>query len=153
LNEVLANPAGPESSSEWIELYNDGSEPVELEGFELRDTGGVVALPPGRLAKAEHLLLVRRGFAPDLELDVSPERGTRTLELEALGESGLANGGELLRLSDPSGRVLSRFPALKASVAGVSLARRTPDAPDGEASSFGPHAAPGASPGAPNALR
>jgi hypothetical protein len=153
LNEVLSNPAGSESASEWIELYNDGSEPVELEAFELRDAGGAVSLPPALLGKSEYLLLVRRGFAPDLELDVSPARGTRTLELDALGQSGLANGGELLRLSDPSGRVLSRFPALKASVAGVSVARRTPDAPDGESSSFGAHAAPGASPGAANALR
>jgi hypothetical protein len=74
------------------------------------------------------------------------------LELDALGRSGLANGGELLRLSDASGRVLSRFPALKASQAGVSLARRTNEAPDDEAGSFGLHAAPGASPGAPNTL-
>jgi hypothetical protein len=153
INEVLANPAGPEATSEWLELVNDGQEPAELEGFELRDAGGAVSLPSASLAPGEYLLLVRAGFAPDLELDVSPLRGTRTLELESLGQSGLANGGELLRLSDASGRVLSRFPALAASEAGVSLARRAPEAPDDESSSFGPHANPGASPGAPNALR
>jgi hypothetical protein len=153
LSELLSNPAGPENASEWIELYNDGSDPVELDGFELRDAGGAITLPPALLGTSEYLLLVRRGFAPDLELDVAPARGTRTLELDALGQSGLANGGELLRLSDASGRVLSRFPALKASEAGVSVARRASDAPDGEESSFGAHAAPGASPGAPNTLR
>jgi hypothetical protein len=153
INEVLANPAGSEATSEWLELVNDGQEPAELAGFELRDAGGAVSLPSASLAPGEYLLLVRAGFAPDLELDVSPRRGTRTLELESLGQSGLANGGELLRLSDASGRVLSRFPALSASDAGVSLARRAPDAPDDESSSFGLHEAPGASPGAPNSLR
>jgi hypothetical protein len=152
ISEVLANPAGPEDGGEWLELVNDGRDSVELEGFELRDTGGAVSLPDARLAPGEYLLLVPRGFAPDLELDVPPAKGTRTLELDALGRSGLANGGELLRLSDASGRVLSRFPALKASQAGMSLARRTPGSPDDEASSFGLHAAPGASPGAPNTL-
>ncbi len=150
INEVLSNPAGPEEGGEWLELVNDGREPVELEGFELRDAGGAVSLPVARIAPGEHVLLVARGFAPDVELDVSPAAGTRTLELEELGRSGLSNGGELLRLSDASGRVVSRFPALKASQAGVSLARRVPEAPDDEASSFGLHAAPGASPGAPN---
>jgi hypothetical protein len=104
---------------------NDGQEPAELEGFELRDAGGAVSLPSASLAPGEYLLLVRAAFAPDLELDVSPLRGTRTLELEALGQSGLANGGELLRLSDASGRVLSRFPApRRARRASASLAVR-----------------------------
>ena len=152
INEVLANPLGPETSSEWLELANDGSSAVDLGGFELRDAGGAVLLPAARLEPGELVLLAAAGFAPDPELDVPPLPGTRVLTLPHLGQGGLANGGELLRLSDAGGRVLSRFPTLAAPAAGVSLARRTPGAVDGEDASFGAHAEPGASPGAPNAL-
>jgi len=152
INEVLANPRGPESVSEWLEVVNDGASAADLTGFELRDGGGAVSLPAARLEPGELVLLVAAGFALDPELDVPPAPGTRVLPLATLGQAGLSNSGELLRLSDADGRVLSRFPALAASAPGISLARRTPDAPDAEAASFGAHAAPGASPGAPNEL-
>jgi len=152
INEVLANPRGPESVSEWIEVVNDGREAVELAGLELRDAGGAVPLPAARLAPGEFALLAADGFALDPELDVPLAAGTRVLTLPKLGQAGLANGGELLRLCDTNGAVLSRFPALGAAEPGVSMARRTPDAPDDDQAAFGAHATPGASPGAPNAL-
>jgi hypothetical protein len=152
INEVLANPRGAESKSEWVELVNDGTDAVDLGGFELRDDGGAASLPSARLEPDELVLLVAGGFAPDPELDVPVAPGTRILTLVKLGASGLSNAGELLRLSDTSGVVVSRFPALASADPGVSIARRTPDAPDDEAASFGAHAAPGASPGSPNEL-
>jgi hypothetical protein len=152
INEVLANPRGPESASEWIELVNDGAAAAELSGLELRDSGGGVSLPAGELAPGEFVLLAAANFALDPELDVPLSPGTRVVTLPKLGQAGLANGGELLRLLDADGVVVSRFPALAASEPGVSMARRTPDAPDDDAGAFGAHAPPGASPGAPNTL-
>jgi Lamin Tail Domain len=152
INEVLANPRGVEASSEWVELANDGAEAVDLEGLEFADSGGSVVLPAASVAPGELVLLAANGFAPDPDLDVAPALGTRVVLLPKLGERGLSNAGELLRLSDASGRLLSRFPALAASDPGVSLARRTPDAPDDDDTAFGLHAPPGASPGAPNEL-
>ncbi|HEY3499162.1 MAG TPA: lamin tail domain-containing protein [Polyangiaceae bacterium] len=152
INEVLADPAGAETSSEWIELLNDGTAPVELAGFELVDSGGTFALPPGSVAPGELVVLVGARFAPDSELDVPLLPGTRTFVLDSLGKSGLANAGELLRLVNAEGAVVSRWPSSPAPGPGQSLARRAPDAPDGEGASFGAHAQPGASPGAPNEL-
>ena len=152
LNEVLANPRGPESNGEWVELVNDGAATVELAGFEYRDSGAAVSLPEGVIEPGQFVLLAADGFAPDPELDVPPVLGTRVITLPKLGQSGLSNSGELLRLFDASGRLLSRFPAIAAPDAGVSVARRTPDAPDDDANAFGAHAPPGASPGAPNEL-
>ena len=152
INEVLSNPAGTEASSEWIELANDGSDGVELEGFVLRDAGGAVTLPASYLGPGELALLVADPFAPDGALDVLPRAGTRLVRVPKLGTDGLANGGELLRLTDASGRLLSTFPAVPAREAGVSVARRAPEAPDDDSEAFGVHAAPGASPGAPNVL-
>jgi hypothetical protein len=53
-------------------------------------------------------------------------------------------------LRDPSGAIVSAFPALAATKSGVSMARRTPSSADEDPALFGPSAPPGASPGAPN---
>lgn len=150
INEVLSNPSGPESSGEWIELYNDGTGTVDLDAFELLDAGGSTLLPAHELPPGGYVLLVPEAFAPDPELDLVPPPGVPFVRLADVGIRGLSNAGEPLRLVDREGIVLSRFPALAAADPGQSLARVRPDAPDGEALSFAVHAAPGASPGAPN---
>lgn len=39
INEVLANPAGTiDTNSEWIEIYNAGSLPVQMEGLVIADS-------------------------------------------------------------------------------------------------------------------
>ncbi len=151
LNEVLANANGAEPAMEWIEITNAGSASANLEGYRLEDSGGSVLLPSLELAPGAFALLVKEGFTPDSGTDVPPLEGTRILYLPSLGKSGLSNSGELLRLYDASDELVSQVPALKAPGAGVSVARKTPNAPDQEAS-FGRHAPPGASPGGPNAI-
>jgi hypothetical protein len=148
LNEVLANPLRAETTGEWLEIVNDSAHPVQLAGLWLEDTSGHVPLPSAELSPFELALLVAPGFHAALP-DVVVPAGTRVLELPSLGERGLANSGETLLLVGAEG-VVSRFPAFHAEHAGVSWARRTPDAADDQASSFALHAGPGASPGAPN---
>lgn len=152
IDEVLSDPAGVERTSEWVELTNDGVHPASLSGMTFEDVGGLIALPDVVVAPGERVLLVEDDFAPDPELDLLPEVSTRLVPVSALGKGGLSNQGELLRLRDAKGTVISRFPAEKSGQAGRSVARCTPDAPDDAPSSFGPHAAPGASPGKPNAV-
>jgi hypothetical protein len=152
INEVLANAVGPEPQSEWVELFNDGTLSVELGGWTLADAATETSLPVATLGSGEYALIVREDYEPDAELDVAPVLGTRLLRVTELGRGGLANGGELLRLRSPDGVVRSRFPALAAAQAGESVARRHPWLADDDADAFGPHAAPGASPGAENAL-
>jgi hypothetical protein len=148
LNEVLANPLRDEASAEWVEILNDSARRVPLAGLWLEDTTGHAPLPTAELEPGELALLVAPGFraaAPDVLVPAS----TRVLELPSLGERGLANSGETLLLVGEEG-VVSRFPALNAEHPGVSWARRTPDAPDDQVSSFAEQARPGASPGEPN---
>jgi hypothetical protein len=152
LNEVMADAAGAEATSEWIELANDGAEAENLDGFVLDDAVEQVPLPAVVLSPGELALVVADGFAPDPELDLLPKPGTKLVVLPRLGRSGLANAGELLRLRDRNGNVISRFPARPAPGPGKSLARRRPEALDAEAFSFAPHASPGASPGAENVV-
>lgn len=150
LNEVLANPVGPEPAQEWVEITNDGATPVELGGYQFDDGSAAVALPEHALAPGQHALLVSPAFSLDVAGDVAPAPKTVLLRLPSLGKAGLSNAGEPLRLLDPEGRVVSRFPALPASKAGVSWARVRPDAPDEDPTAFQRHPEPGASPGAPN---
>jgi hypothetical protein len=152
LNEVLANPSGPEKAGEWVELVNDGTTPIELEGWSLEDAGRKVPLPRGTLAAGAYALVVSSAYDAASNEDVLPVEGTLILRVPELGSGGLSNEGERLRLEDPDGVLTSEFPAIAASKSGVSIARRTPSSADGDESAFGPSAPPGASPGAPNVL-
>jgi hypothetical protein len=147
INEVLANPLGPEPQQEWVEIVNDGPAPAVLDGYTLTDSGGDTALPPATLAPGAFALLVNQAFAEQDGLDAAPAPGTLLLRVPHLGKGGLSNAGEALVLSDGSGSVVSRFPARPAPKAGFSVARRTPAAPDARSLSFA-RAAP--SPGRTN---
>lgn len=149
ISELMANPNGPEPGQEWIELVNIGSVSAELEGLVLQDGGGESALPPWTLEPGAHVLLVTSAFDPSYPFDVNPGPDTALVVLESLGRSGLSNAGEPVLLRDASGRVLTGVPPLKQDKPGYSVARRAPELAD-LATSFGQHAAPGASPGAPN---
>jgi hypothetical protein len=148
LNEVLANPLGPEPAQEWVEIVNDGHAPVDLGGYVLVDGGGETALPPAVLGPGAFALLVNDAFDPQATADPCPAPGTRLLRVPHLGKNGLSNAGEPLGLRDPDGVVVSRLPSTPKPKPGRSLARLTPAAPDGLAASFA-LAAP--SPGRANA--
>ena len=150
LNEVLANPLGPEPDAEWIELVNDSERPVSLAGLWLEDSGASVALPNHELAAGEVVLLVSEAFRAS-GLDVALPEGVRLMRVPSLGARGLSNGGEALLLVGREG-VVSRFPLLATSHAGRSMARRSLDSADEDPAGFGEHAGQGASPGAPNVL-
>ncbi len=151
INEVLANPSGQEPQQEWIELANLGRATASIADWRLQDGGGEVTLPSFVMAPGAFALLVRDNYvAPsDKDKDMAPAEGTLLIRLPQLGHSGLSNSGEALALVDANGRVLARYPALAATRAGVSRARR-PGACSGAAADFAEHASPGASPGAPN---
>jgi hypothetical protein len=136
LNEVLANPLGPEPDQEWVELYNDGAVEAALGELVLRDIGGETALPSATLPPGRFAIVVNETFVADDEIDVPPAEDAIVVRVPALGKSGLGNGGESVRLFDLQGRVISRFPAIPKPKAGQSVVRRSPDAPDGVSDSF-----------------
>ena len=149
LNEVYANPVGPEPAQEWVEILNDGRAAVALAGYVLRDEGGSTALPDASLAAGSYALVVGDSFVADDEVDPRPAEGTTLVRVAALGKAGLANQGEALTLLDPNGVVMSRFPAIKPR-SGVSIARLAPEALDDDPGAFAPSPNGSATPGAPN---
>jgi hypothetical protein len=150
INEVLANPLGAEPAQEWIELVNDGSLTVELEGFFLADGSGASVLPAYTLPPHGFVILAREDFQRDDGSDVPVPASVPVLALSTLGQNGLTNSGELLELRSADDVLLSRFPALPKPKPGVSVARKHPSALDDDPEAFVLHAEPGASPGAPN---
>lgn len=136
LNEVLANPLGPEPHQEWVELYNDGQVETSLLGYRILDIGGDTVLPDVLLPPGQFALVVNEAFVEDDEVDVCPAKETILVRVPTLGKTGLSNSGEPLRLADAEGHFISRFPALPKPKAGFSVSRLTPDAPDGVSSSF-----------------
>lgn len=78
INEFLSDPASGES--EWIELYNPGSEPVDLAGWTLTDGVGTIASPTGTIATASFFVVI-------------------------LSSSRLNNDGDLIRLLRPDATV------------------------------------------------
>lgn len=136
LNEVLANPNGPEPQQEWVELYNDGKVETSLAGYHILDIGGDTVLPDVLLPAGQFAVLVNESYVEDDEVDVLPASDAILVRIAALGKSGLSNSGELLRLVDPEGHTISRFSAFPKPKAGQSVSRATPDASDGVSSSF-----------------
>ena len=136
LNEVFANPLGPEPQQEWVEILNDGTLPAELAGHVLIDVGGETILPSGTIAPGGFALIVNQSFLPADGVDPEPDPGAIILHVHKLGHSGLSNDGEPLSLRDPSGVVISRSPVGPKTKAGMSLARVSPAAPDAEKGSF-----------------
>jgi Lamin Tail Domain len=147
LNEVYANPLGPEPQQEWVEILNDGSMIADLTGYSLTDVGGEAVLSTGALPPGGFALIVNATFTADDGLDPAPEKGALLVRVAKLGKGGLANAGEPLTLRDPEGAVVSRFPAIKTKP-GKSASRAFPAAPDALASAF---ALGAPTPGGPNA--
>jgi Lamin Tail Domain len=149
INEVMANPAGPEPHQEWVELYNDGTLDVSLAGWRLQDAGGSTELPSVILRSGGYGLVVGEGYESDSWVDRPPASGTLLVRVSSVGKSGLSNGGEPVRLVGPDGVTASAIPAIASKEQGWSIVRVAPDALDSLSRSFG-FGMDGGTPGAPN---
>jgi hypothetical protein len=111
ITEVLANPAGPEPTQEYVELRNLGPQAVDVGGLTIEDSKGADILPASLLDPGAYALVVAAGFDPAAGGDDTPPRpGTALLRVDArIGGDGLANGGEMVRLRDAAGTVLTSY--------------------------------------------
>jgi hypothetical protein len=140
ITETRADPIGPEPQQEYVELYNFGSEDIDLRGYSLSDDAfedgdtiesSVLIHPRGRV------LLVADTFDAHDARDVLPAPAATLVRLGAsLANGGLSNGGEELFLRDPGGVRLSQTPAAASRGAGVCLQRIDPTQRDGTTTSF-----------------
>jgi hypothetical protein len=135
LNEVQANPAGPEHQDEFVELVNPDSVWVQAAGLWLGDGSGEdqlvpwgaasTVLAPGGLALVldpDHL----GAYLGDLPADVV----LLTVADRVLGSGGLSNSSvETITLRDAAGTILDRVDTRPGLPEAVSLERRWGGAP------------------------
>jgi hypothetical protein len=81
---------------DWIELFNAGGGPVDLRGFSVADSSGIVQTLPGSV------VVPANGFAL-LWADDSPSQGANHL-----GFKLSASKGDSLTLKDPTGRTVDQ---------------------------------------------
>jgi len=100
INEVAWMGTTKSQYSEWLELYNNGSDAVSLAGWKLY-TGTDVMYTLAKSIPADSYLLVERttASAPDAVPGISDESGP-------FAAGGLSNVGENLSLKDASGIVM-----------------------------------------------
>ena len=113
ITEVLANPAGPEPSQEWVELYNPTSVALDLCGYTLDDNDdgvGANTLPAATLGPGRYAVVVGKGYTTGPGADPPLASGALLVRLsQRLGAGGLSNAGEPLALRDPLGRLVSSY--------------------------------------------
>jgi uncharacterized repeat protein (TIGR01451 family) len=95
INEVAWMGTAASPFDEWIELHNTGDLTISLDGWDLRDGGGVIISLSGELAPRDYYLIERT--ADDTVSDVTGDL------CDSFGSGGLGNGGEVLTLTDGLG--------------------------------------------------
>ncbi len=111
ITEVLANAAGTEPGQELIEIKNTGSAAVALGGLSVDDASGRDVLPAtAEIPAGAYAVVVPSSYDLQSDKDVRPRPGTIVLRVDTrLGGDGLANSGEVVRLRDAAGTIISSY--------------------------------------------
>lgn len=136
MTEVLANPAGLETTQEFVEIYNADSQSVSLAGLLLADKAGNDVLPEMVLSAGSYGLVVPEKFNVAEGKDTPLREGTLLVPVAGrLAGDGLGNAGEAVQLLTAEGYVVSQYggwvDVSAAAWSGKSVKRSTFDACDG----------------------
>ncbi|NLZ55726.1 MAG: hypothetical protein GX900_03570 [Clostridiaceae bacterium] len=149
-NRRFTDPHG--RFSDWVELYNSGSETVDLTGYGFSDRASNLnryVFPELKVEPGEYVLLWLTGAKSDEE-DPEGEEAPRPVEPNLPPETGrylevsfaLGAKDEELIISDPTGRILLRYP-IEHMARDISRGRRS-DQPNDQVYFYQP------TPGRPN---
>ncbi|MBI2029744.1 lamin tail domain-containing protein [Candidatus Gottesmanbacteria bacterium] len=104
INEVMFNPDNPfctggEPASEWVEIYNPTSTTVNLDGWTIHDNTNSDVLPNVSLNSGSFAIIANCSQSEFTGIWNFPP-GTLYIDLGSAIGSGLANGGDEVRLDD-----------------------------------------------------
>jgi hypothetical protein len=104
LNEVLydAISDGPDAENEWIEIYNAGGQPVDLDGWQIADASSARVVPPGRIDPGGFLVVAASPRFRDAYASFTGQ----VVVLGGRIGNGLGNDGDTLSLLDPGGNMV-----------------------------------------------
>ena len=104
INEIMYNPSGSDNNHEWIEIYNDGNEEINLDDWRFNE------------ADSDHRLTLEQGenmlIEPDEYILIVQNTGTfledhEDYEGKILDSSfSLSNAGEYLALKNSDGEIM-----------------------------------------------
>lgn len=110
ISEVLANPAGSETTQELLELFNAGPEAVDLSTLVIADKTGSDVLPSAMLPSGGYAVVAGEKYDAQAGTDVAPCDGALLVRVPGrIGSDGLTNAGEVVRLLTLSGDVVSQY--------------------------------------------
>jgi len=95
INEVAWAGTRASALDEWIELFNPGMEVIDLADWRLEDGGDISIILNGTIAPRSLFLLER-----------TDDTTIYDMSADLIYTGGLNNGGESLRLLDPSGAII-----------------------------------------------
>ncbi len=101
LNELLIDPISPQTDAqdEFVELFNAGTEPVDVENFVIKAGSSQYKLPAGTIAPGEYLNVTSAGTS-----------------------ISLSNSGGVANLIDPAGNIVDTAGTWDGAVPGSSWA-------------------------------
>ncbi|MBS3151327.1 lamin tail domain-containing protein [Candidatus Woesearchaeota archaeon] len=110
INEIMANPSCSESYCEYIELYNNGTDTVNMSSWKINDSNGEDSFES---FNGNDILIPGNSFALIVDSDSRVysnfETGNATwvyVSDSAIAGSGLSNSGEDINLKDENGNVI-----------------------------------------------
>lgn len=137
LSEIMYNPGGPEAHTEYVELFNNSPDPVDLTDWELSDGTGtdVLIAAPGStviLPAGGYAVILDSGYWTDGEGwyddDLPDDVVLLTTGDSALGSGGLANSeSEPVQLLDRFGLVIDERTYQPGADGGISEERIYPE--------------------------
>ena len=115
INEIMANPIADESLNEWIELYNDGSNEVNVSGWIIGDDDDNDTIEGG-LFNQEGTIIPALGFGIITDdstrvynnFNVSDDAVRLYVDDSSIGGFGLKNSGETIYLYDNNGNLIDQ---------------------------------------------
>lgn len=120
ISEVAWMGSSNSQYEEWIELYNDGQEPVDLSGWKVLKSGEILLTNlSGSIASNDYYLVCRTTGTL-----TQPLGGICNL-VNPFGGSGLNNTSEQLILTNNQSEVVERIDALSGWPAGESTSKKT----------------------------
>lgn len=113
ISEVRCDPFGREPQQEYVELFNESAETVDLSDWHLSDApsreGDRLS---GAIPSGGRVLIVADAFDPSGGEDVPVPPGTPLIRIgTSIASGGLSNSGEALFLRNPQGQRIASFPA------------------------------------------
>ncbi|MGQ9598806.1 MAG: lamin tail domain-containing protein [Anaerolineae bacterium] len=125
IHEVAWGGTAASSYDEWIELYNNTAEPIDLAGWTLEDRGDIHVTLDGVIPAHGYFLLER-----------TDDTTVNDIQADFIYTGGLNNAGERLELWDPRGMLIDAvdgsggWPAGSGSPDCLSMERLNSSLPD-----------------------